>query len=378
MVEEKKQHPNYSPGLEGVVAGISKISRVDPEKQVLTLRGYDATELAQKSSFEEAAHLLVVGNMPNKAELVEFKKALNLGGNLTPELIAALKQLPKTTHPMDALRTGVSFLSGYDTHLDDLSHDANVKRAVRLLGATPEIMAASWRILNGKEPIKPKAELSYAANCLYMTLGEVPDALTEKTFNASLILYAEHGFNASTFAARVTASTLADMYCCVTGAIGTLKGSLHGGANEEAMHMLLEVPSIEFAEARVLKAIANKEKLMGFGHRVYKKGDSRVPTLKALGSAFAEAKGDTKWRDIAQKMEEVMIREKNIHPNVDFPSAWIYYQMGIPIPLYTPIFAVARMSGWTAHIIEQHDNNRIMRPTSIYEGPEYKHYSALN
>ena len=374
----EKKYENYSPGLEGVVAGLTKVSRVDPNKQVLTLRGYDATELAKKASFEEVAHLLVTGQMPNKAELETFKKELRIGEHVTEDMIQVFRAMPKTTHPMDALRTGISFLAGSEQNLDDISHEANVGRATRLLGATPEIVAVSWRILQGQDPVKPRNDLSLAANFLYSCLGEVPDALTEKVFNASLILYAEHGFNASTFASRVTASTLADMYCCVTGAIGTLKGPLHGGANEQAMYVIKDVGSVDNAEARVMKAIETKEKLMGFGHRVYKKGDSRVPTLKELGSEYAEAKGDTTLRDIAEKMEATMVREKGIYPNVDFPSAWIYYQMGIPIPLYTPIFAVARMSGWCAHIIEQHDNNRILRPSCIYEGPEYKNYAGLS
>ncbi|PIR24915.1 MAG: citrate synthase [Deltaproteobacteria bacterium CG_4_10_14_0_2_um_filter_43_8] len=373
----EKNHPNYSPGLEGVVAGLTKISRVDPDKQVLTLRGYDATELADQASFEEVAHLLVVGHLPNKKEKENFTKDLGVGEHLNEDMIALFKAMPKETHPMDALRTGISFLAGSDEDVTNNSHDENIRKAKRLLGATPEIVATSWRVLQGKEPIEARSDLSIAANFLYTCLGEVPDPLTEKLFNASLILYAEHGFNASTFSARVIASTLSDIYGCVTGAVAALKGPLHGGANEEAMKVLLQVKDVKQAEERVLKAIATKEKLMGFGHRVYKNGDSRVPTLKKLGSQYAEAKGDTKWRDIAQVMEDVMVREKGIHPNVDFPSAWIYYQMGIPIPLYTPIFAVARMSGWCAHIIEQHDANRLLRPSCIYEGPEYKSYKGL-
>ncbi|MBI4126775.1 MAG: citrate synthase [Deltaproteobacteria bacterium] len=374
---EEKQYPNYSPGLEGVVAGVSKIARVDPEKQVLVYRGYDATELARKASFEEVAHLLVVGHLPSQAEYRTFTSKLRECAALPKEVVTILRTLPKKTHPMDALRTAISCLSGSDPDLDDLSHDANLRKAMRLMGVVPSVVAASWRILQGQEPIPADPKLSLAANFLFMLQGKAPDALTERVFNASLILYAEHGFNASTFACRVTASTLADIYCSVVAGIGTLKGSLHGGANEAAMETMLSIGNPAKAEKYVLDAIARKDKLMGFGHRVYKKGDSRVPTLKTLGKEYAQAKGDLSWYEMADTMERVMVREKNIYPNVDLPSAWIYYQMGIPIPLYTPIFAVARMSGWTAHVIEQLDHNRLIRPSSIYEGPALQPYVPL-
>lgn len=373
----EKQYPNYSPGLEGVVAGVSKISRVDPERQVLTYRGFDATELAQKASFEEVAYLLIVGSLPTKKELATFCSDVASCAALPKTLTEVFQKLPKNTHPMDSLRTGISFLAGSESQLDDLSHDANVHKAIHLLGVTPSVVAASWRIQNGEKLVAPNPKFSFAANFLYMLMGEVPSKEMEKVFNASLILYAEHGFNASTFACRVTASTLADIYCAVVAGIGTLKGPLHGGANEKAMETMLTIKDPKKAEKYILDAIARKDKLMGFGHRVYKKGDSRVPTMKMLGRAYAASVGNLSWYEMAEKMEEVMVREKNIYPNVDLPSAWIYYQMGIPIPLYTPIFAVARMSGWTAHIIEQLDDNRLIRPGSIYDGPEIQPYVPL-
>lgn len=375
MVEKK--YENYSPGLEGIVAAVSKISRVDPVKQVLTLRGYDATELARKASFEEVAHLLVVGHLPNRKEYATFTETLCKHMTLPKELVTVLRALPTTTHPMDVLRTGISFLAGSDKELGDLSHDANIRKATRLMGATPAVVAAGWRVTEGKDPIAPDSHLSFAANFFRMLTGQISDPLTERVFNASLILYSEHGLNASTFSARVTASTLADIYGAVVAGIATLKGALHGGANEEAMKVISNIGDPSKAEVYILKALAHKEKLMGFGHRVYKTGDSRVPTLKEMGREYATSKGDLKWCQIAEKMEEVMIREKKIYPNVDLITAWIYYQMGIPIPLYTPIFAIARMSGWSAHVIEQLDDNRLIRPSSIYEGPEMLTYVPM-
>lgn len=369
--------PSYSPGLEGVIAGASRISRVDPEKQVLTIRGYDATELARKAQFEEVAHLLVIGHLPSKSEYKTFVSGLKKHAQLPKELYAVLRALPKKTHPMDALRTGISFLSGYDAKVLDNSHDANVAKAIRLCGAVAPIVAAHWRIQHGKRPIPSNKKLSMAADFLSMLTGEMPDEITERVFNASLILYAEHGFNASTFACRVTASTLADIYGSIVAGIGTLKGPLHGGANEEAMKVMLKIKDPKHAEQYILDAIVRKEKLMGFGHRVYKKGDSRVPALKELGREYAASQGNMKWSEMAEIMENTMVREKGIYPNVDLPSAWIYYMMGIPIPLYTPIFAIARMSGWTAHVIEQHDNNRLIRPKSLYEGPEMLTYTPM-
>jgi citrate synthase len=279
---------------------------------------------------------------------------------------------------MDVLRSCVSLLAHFDPQAQDLSHEANVEKAIRLTAKMPTIITAAYRIFNGQEPIQPSPELGHAANFFYMLKGEKPSELVGRILDATFILYAEHGFNASTFCARVTSSTLSDMHSAITAAIGTLKGSLHGGANEEAMKMLQEIGTVENAEPWIMDALARKHKIMGFGHRVYKKGDTRAPLLKQMGEELSRELNDTKWHQMASKVEEVMLREKNIFPNVDFPTSYIYYLMGLPIPLYTPMFAASRIAGWAAHVIEQLDNNRLIRPKSIYEGPKHREFIALD
>ena len=369
---------SYSPGLEGVIAGESALSRIDIDINRLILHGYDLVELTENASYEEVAYLLLYGELPTVAELAAFNQQLRSQRDLPGQIVDLLRTAPADAHPMDLLRTAVSSLAFFDAETPDNSHDANVRKAERLLAKIPTALAYGYRFSQGLEPVSPDAELDHAANLLYMLRGEKPPAYEVEAMNTSLILYAEHGYNASTFTARVVASTLADLYAAITAAIGALHGPLHGGANEAAMHMLLEVDSPAAADQWVLDALAQKKKIMGFGHREYKSGDSRVPTMKKVGRQIAAAIGDTKWPDLADVVEATMMREKGIFPNVDFPCAYTYYMMGIPIPLYTPIFVASRVVGWAAHVIEQHDANRLIRPNHIYTGPEHRAFVALS
>ena len=368
---------SYSPGLEGVIAGESALSRIDLDLNRLILRGYDLVELTENARYEEVAYLLLYGELPTVGELAAFNQQLRSQRDLPGPVIELLCAAPVDAHPMDLLRTAVSALAFFDPETRDNSHRANVRKAVRLLAKIPTALATGHRFAQGLEPVAPDAELDQAANLLYMLRGEKPPEYEVEAMNISLILYAEHGYNASAFTARVVASTLADLYAAVTAAIGALHGPLHGGANEAAMQMLLEVDSPAAAEQWVLDALAQKKKIMGFGHREYKSGDSRVPTMKKVGRQVAAAVGDTKWPDLADVVEATMMREKGIFPNVDFPCAYTYYIMGIPIPLYTPIFVASRVVGWAAHVIEQHDANRLIRPNHIYTGPEHRAFVAL-
>ena len=367
----------YSPGLEGVIAGESALSRIDIDINRLILYGYDLVELTENACYEEVAYLLLYGELPTIAELAEFNQQLRSQRDLPGPVVELLRSAPVDAHPMDLLRTAVSALAFFDAETPDNSHEANVRKAVRLLAKIPTALTYGYRFSQGLEPVAPSAELDHAANLLFMLRGEKPPAYEIEAMNTSLILYAEHGYNASTFTARVVASTLADLYAAMTAAIGALHGPLHGGANEAAMHMLLEVDSPAAAEQWVLDTLAQKKKIMGFGHREYKSGDSRVPTMKKVGRQVAAAVGDTKWPDLADLVEATMMREKGIFPNVDFPCAYTYYIMGIPIPLYTPIFVASRVVGWAAHVIEQHDANRLIRPNHIYTGPEHRAFVAL-
>ncbi|MBX3113048.1 MAG: citrate synthase [Fimbriimonadaceae bacterium] len=363
-------YPNYSPGLQGVIGGVTSISKITVEESRLEYRGYNVHDLASQGSFEETAYLLLKGELPNAAELAEFNKTLDSERSIPNEVITALKSCAKGTHPMDMLKAAYSVLSGFDPdyNADPTDHDANIRKAIRILAKAPTIVTAAYQISQGKEPIAPKAGLRTASNFLYMLHGSEQDDYTELVMDASLTLYAEHTYNASTFACRVCVATLSDIYSGIVTGIGTLKGPLHGGANEEAMAMLMEVGSPENAEAWLRDALATKKKIMGFGHREYKVGDGRAIYLTEVAKEIGRRKGNTKWGDIADIMEKIMREEKNIYPNVDFPAAYAYYLLGIPIELYTPIFVMARVSGWSAHAIEQLDNNRLIRPSCIYEG----------
>jgi len=367
----------YSPGLAGVIAGESALSRIDVEINRLILRGYDLVELTENARYEEVAYLLLYGELPTGSELAVFNSELRSLRDLPGPVVELLRSAPADAHPMDLLRTAVSALAFFDAETRDNSHAANVRKTMRLMAKIPTAIACGHRFAQGLEPVAPDAELDQAANLLYMLRGERPPVYEVEAMNVSLILYAEHGYNASAFTGRVVASTLADLYAAVTAAIGALAGPLHGGANEAAMEMLLEVGDRAAAEQWVLDALEQKQKIMGFGHREYKNGDSRVPSMKKVGRQIAEAVGDARWPDLADAVEETMLREKGIFPNVDFPCAYTYYMMGIPIPLYTPIFVASRVVGWAAHVIEQHDGNRLIRPNHIYIGPEHRAFVAL-
>ncbi len=373
---EKQQA--YSPGLEGVIAGRTGICKVDSENSQLLYRGYSAEDLARDSNFEEVAYLLIKGSLPKKGELADFTKVLREEHQIPKKLLKMFNKFPSGASPMDMVRSGVSFIALFDPDVEDNSHEANVRKAIRLTAKLPTIIAASSRVSHGKEPIEPKSEYSHARNFLYMISGTVPDDFVEKAFDVSLILYAEHDYNASTFTARVTASTLADIHSAAISGICALKGSLHGGANEKAMEMLLAIGEEERVEEWVREALLRKDRIMGFGHRVYKKGDPRALIVKKLCEQLGEKKGAPKWYRMSLKIEEIMEKEKGLYPNIDFYAGSVYYMMGIPIELYTPIFTLSRITGWSAHIIEQHDNNRLIRPMSEYTGPALQRYIPID
>ncbi|MDQ0337848.1 citrate synthase [Caldalkalibacillus uzonensis] len=362
-------------GLEGVVAAESSISSIIDG--VLTYRGINIDDLADHASFEEVIYLLWYGKLPNQAELDQLKKDLAENAHLPGELIEHLRLMPKTVHPMAALRTAVSALSLYDDEADVMDKAANLRKAVRLQAKIGTIVAAFARLREGKEPVAPRTDLSFAANFLYMLTGQEPDEIQERAFNKALVLHADHEFNASTFTARVTVATLSDIYSGLTSAIGALKGPLHGGANEQVMAMLEEIGEVDKAEAYILNKLANKEKIMGFGHRVYKNGDPRAKHLREMSRQLTQLTGEPKWFDMSVKIDEVVQREKGLLPNVDFYSASVYHSLGIPRDLFTPIFAVARTSGWIAHILEQYSNNRLIRPRAEYVGPQKQEYVPL-
>ncbi|MBL8049034.1 MAG: citrate synthase [Chthonomonas sp.] len=372
-------YPNYSPGLEGVVGGITTISEIVSETSSLIYRGINVHDLASQGSFEETAYLLLKGKLPNQAELDEFKKTLGTEREVPQEVYTALKQLPKDCHPMDIAKVGFAVYAPFDPDYAKPATDqeANLRKAVRILAKASTIVGNGHRIRQGLEPIKPNPDHTIAQNFLHLMTGNAPDAETAHVLDSSLTLYAEHGFNASTFACRVTVATLSDMYSGIVSGIGTLKGPLHGGANEEAMKMILEIGEPSKAEAWIRDALATKKKIMGFGHREYKKRDPRAIYMTKVAKELCQKSGQTKWAEIADTLEHVMETEKNIFPNVDFPAAYAYYVLDIPIDLYTPIFVVARVSGWSAHALEQLANNRLIRPNCIYEGPHNVAYTPI-
>ena len=365
--------PEYSPGLAGVIAGETKICWVDPNAGLM-YRGYDIHEMADKATFEEVAYLLLNGELPNGKQLKEFREQIAAQRDLPKEIIEMLRLLPKSTHPMDMLRTGVSMLSAFDKEVGDNSHDSNIRKSIRLIARVPTLITDGWRILHGEKPLPEKTELRQAANFFYKLNGKVPEAWQTRMLDTIFNLYADHEFNASTFAARVTASTLAGIYAAVTSAVGTLKGPLHGGANEESMKMLEEIKTPDRAEAWLKKQLAAKAKIMGFGHRVYKKGDSRVPVMREVARDLGKRTGKENWVAICEKLEEVMDREKGLCANVDLYAAPVFWMLGFKPELNTPLFAASRVAGWCAHVTEQHDNNRLIRPRSLYTGPKLRKY----
>ena len=371
--------PTIAKGLEGIIVDNTAISEVTSETSSLVYRGYPVHELAEQCTFEEVIYLLWYGELPNVEQLADFSSRTREVRGISPDLLATIRKFPKTAHPMDVIRTGVSWLGMEAKETIGLGTDVpRAQRvAIELLAKIPTIVASGVRARQGKEPIGPTDDLTFSENFFRMCFGKVPDSQIVRAFDVSMILYAEHSFNASTFAARVIASTLADIYSAVTGAIGALKGPLHGGANEAVMHMLIEIGDPSKAQAWVLDALAQKKKIMGFGHRVYKKQDSRAPTMDKYGRALAQVKGETKWHAIADVIEKTMIEKKNIYPNTDYPSATAYYLMGFDIDLFTPLFVMARIAGWCAHIIEQMTSNRLIRPLSEYTGPKERHVLPL-
>ncbi len=364
----------YSPGLEGVIAGETAVSTVTGG---LRYRGYPVTELAESATFDEVAHLLLHGELPTKRELADFQKRIAAARQLPTALRELLKAMPPDAVPMDALRTAVSILAHYDPDLHDNSREANLRKAERLLAQIPVVVAEQYRVSRKLAPVAPRADLGHAVNFLYMLRGVEPKPFDAKAFDVSLILYAEHEFNASTFTARVVVSTESDLHAGITAAIGALKGRLHGGANEKVMDLLLAAGGPASAEEWIRGALARKEKVMGFGHRVYKTGDVRARILKDYARKAAELAGQTKWEETADIIEKVLEEEKSLFPNLDWPAGRLYHALGLEAPLYTPFFVASRVAGWSAHIIEQLGANRIIRPRARYTGPEEKHVTPL-
>ncbi|MCM3746786.1 citrate synthase [Paenibacillus pasadenensis] len=354
-------------GLEGIVATTSSISSIIDG--VLTYRGINIDDLAENATFEEVAYLLWYGKLPTSSELEQLKSKLDAFAAVPSEVIEAIKLYPKDANSMAALRTAVSALALYDPAAQDMSHEANVDKAIRLQAQLPTIIAAFSRIREGQEPIAPKAGLSVAANFLYMLSGETPDDVAVKALDQALVLHADHELNASTFAGRVTVATLSDIYSGVVSAIGALKGPLHGGANEAVMVMLEEIGSPDRVESVINEKLNNKEKIMGFGHRVYKNGDPRAKHLQKMSQELGKLKGNLDLYNMSVNIEDIVTGQKGLKPNVDFYSASVYTTLGIKRDLFTPIFAISRLSGWTAHILEQYDNNRLIRPRAEYTGP---------
>lgn len=358
-------------GLAGVVADDTAVSKVMPETNSLTYRGYAVQDLATKCRWEEVAYLIWNKELPTAAELDAFNAHEKSERGLSPDMLNLIRMLNPKAHPMDTLRTAISFMGQADSSTEDSSPGGLYAKSVRMFAQIPEMVAADFRIRNGKEPIPTTKDLGFCENFFHMCFGKVPAPEIVKCFDISMTLYAEHSFNASTFTARTIASSLSDIYSAVVGGVGSLKGPLHGGANEAVMHMLKEVGSAKNAEAWMMDALARKRNIMGFGHRVYKRGDSRVPTMtdafRKMVDVIGTAEAKEFW-EMSRILDATMVREKNIYPNLDFPTGPAYYLMGFDIPIFTPIFVVSRITGWTAHVIEQRAANKLVRPLSNYNG----------
>ena len=376
--KKKTAQPKIYRGLDGVLVDETAVSRVVPETNSLTYRGYPVQELCAHCSFEEVAYLLWNGELPNRRQLNAFKKEERSRRNLSRDHYSVISKFPKRAHPMDTIRTSVSYLGSTEVAWGGEPPENDRRRAMDLLAKIPTMIAADFRYRNGKRRIAPRDDLSISENFLNMCFGAVPPKEVVKAFDVSLILYAEHSFNASTFASRVITSTMSDIYGAVVGGIAALKGPLHGGANEAVMHMLLEIGKPEKAEQWLRDAFANKRVVMGFGHRVYKWGDSRVPTMRACLEDLARWKNDRLWIEIEDVLQKIMLDEKNIHPNLDYPAGPAYYMMGFPIDMYTPIFVMSRITGWTAHIMEQNAANRLIRPLSAYNGVKQRKVKPIS
>ena len=365
-------------GLLGIVVDETTISHVVPELSTLTYRGYTVQELCDKCDFEEVAYLVLNGDLPNKKQLKQFIKNERSERKLSKQILTNIQKMPKNAHPMDVIRTCVSLMALEDKDTRDNSPKANMRKAMKIFSKTPTAVAAYFRYRKGKKIISPSKNLSFSENFFKMMFNEVPDKEIVRAFDISLILYAEHSFNVSTFTARTITSSLADLHGAITGAIASLKGPLHGGANEAVMHMMKEIGKPEKAKAWIENALTNKKVVMGFGHRVYRTGDSRVPTMKHYMFKVAKLLKKEKYTKMYEILEKVMLEKKNIHPNVDFPCGPTYYMMGIDIDFYTPIFVMSRITGWSAHIMEQHTSNKLIRPLSKYKGEEVRKVMLLN
>ncbi|MDN5941226.1 MAG: citrate synthase, partial [Nitrospira sp.] len=371
----------YSPGLEGVLAGETAVCHVDEGEGGLRYRGYAVGDLADKSCFEEVAYLLLFGKLPTQKELKDFAAQFIAQSVLPGPVESFLGVVPPAAHPMDILRTSVSLLGMTDPDASDSSHDANVRKAIRLLAQIPLIIATAHRLANGKPPVEPQADLSFAENLLYLLTDRRGDGTAKAMAHAldvSLTLYAEHEFNASTFSARVTASTMTDLHSAITSAVGTLKGPLHGGANEAVAEMFIEIENCERAEQWVRAALAHKRRIMGFGHRVLKKGDARSAIIQQHAESLSRICGDRRWHEIATTIDRVVQQEKGLYPNLDFYTAVAYLLMGIPRELYTSVFVCSRITGWCAHVIEQQDHNRLIRPRALYTGPTTREHVPID
>ncbi len=365
-------------GLLGIVVDETEVSKVMPEINSLTYRGYAAQDLCAKCKFEEVAYLILNGELPNKKQLKNFEKQERKERKLSKTLLEDIKKFPKKAHPMDVARTAVSIMGLEDNDTKDNSPKANMRKVMRIFAKTPVALAAFYRSRKGKKIISPKNNLSFSENFFHMCFGKVPNKDIVKAFDVSLILYAEHSFNVSTFTARTITSSLSDIHGAITGAIASLKGPLHGGANEEVMHMMNKIKKPENALKWINKALDNKDVVMGFGHRVYKSGDSRVPTMREYFGKVAKIKKDKKFEKIYDIVEKVMIERKNIHPNVDYPTGPTYHLMGFDTDFFTPIFVISRITGWSAHIIEQHAANKLIRPLASYKGNQHRKVVRLN
>ena len=365
-------------GLLGIVVDETEVSKVMPEINSLTYRGYAAQDLCAKCKFEEVAYLILNGELPSEKQLKNFEKVERKERNLSKTLMDSIKNFPRKSHPMDVARTAVSIMGLEDKETKDNSPEANLRKVMRIFAKTPVALAAFYRIRKGKKIIKPKSNLSFSENFFYMCFGKVPEKEIVKAFDVSLILYAEHSFNVSTFTARTITSSLSDIHGAITGAIASLKGPLHGGANEEVMHMMNKIKKPENALNWINNALDQKAVVMGFGHRVYKSGDSRVPTMREYFGKVAKIKKDKKFEKIYDIVEKVMIERKNIYPNVDYPTGPTYHLMGFDTDFFTPIFVISRITGWSAHIMEQHSANKLIRPLASYKGSQHRKVVPIN
>ena len=365
-------------GLVGVIADETKVSEVMPDINSLTYRGYAVQDLAEACVFEEVAYLLLNGELPNKSQLAKFQEEERSNREISSNLKKVIQNYPKNAHPMDTTRTSVSHLGLEDSETATNTIEANYKKFIKIFAKTPTAVAANFRTRKGLDIIDPKKDLSFSENFFHMCFGKVPSKDVVKAFDVSLILYAEHSFNASTFTSRVITSTLADIHSAIVGGISALKGPLHGGANEVVMEMFFDIKEPENAEKYILNKIKNKDLIIGFGHRVYKKGDSRVPTMTKYYYKTADFYKNEKFPKISKILEETMIKEKNIFPNLDFPSGPTYYLMGFDVDFFTPIFVIARITGWSAHINEQLKDNRLIRPLSKYTGEQHRKVISIN